>query len=176
MSRLRRLAGITMNLSQFGIVFILMGMLSACGFHLRGFATLPPQLESIELQADTLSVQQVRLLRQSLEQAGASLSETDSSDRILLSVSIRSLPDRNLVNSLGADTVVVRVSRELSYSLTSSEGERLENQKTIMRRRDLTLDNNNPLGIEYEKESAMESLDREIITQLVLQLGQFQNQ
>ena len=98
-----------MNLSQFGIVFILMGMLSACGFHLRGVATLPPQLESIELQADTLSVQQVRLLRQSLEQAGASLSETDSSDRILLSVSIRSLPDRNLVNSLGADTVVVRV-------------------------------------------------------------------
>jgi LPS-assembly lipoprotein len=176
MSRLRRLAGTTMNLSQLVTVFFLMGMLSACGFHLRGVATLPPQLESIELQADTLSVQQVRLLRQSLEQAGASLSETGSSDRILLSVSIRSLPDRTLVNSIGADTVVVRVSRELSYSLTSSAGERLENQRTIMRRRDLTLNNNNPLGIEYEKESASESLDRELISQLVSQLEQFQSQ
>jgi outer membrane lipopolysaccharide assembly protein LptE/RlpB len=86
------------------------------------------------------------------------------------------LPDRTLVNSIGADTVVVRVSRELSYSLTSSAGERLENQRTIMRRRDLTLNNNNPLGIEYEKESASESLDRELISQLVSQLEQFQSQ
>ena len=155
------------------IIVVLAGMLSACGFHLRGVANLPPELQSIELQADSLSVSQVTQLRRNLEQAGASLNDDGSPDRVQLSVAIRSLPDRNLADSIGANAVVVRVSRELSYSLTSNEGERLVNRNTIQRQQDLTLDNNNPIGIEFEKENAIEKLDRELIIQLVLLLEQF---
>jgi len=155
------------------IIVVLAGMLSACGFHLRGVAYLPPELQSIELQADSLSVSQVTQLRRNLEQAGASLNDDGSADRVQLSVAIRPLPDRNLADSRGANTVVVRVSRELSYSLTSNEGERLVSQNTIQRQQDLTLDNNNPIGIEFEKENAIEKLDRELIIQLVLLLEQF---
>jgi LPS-assembly lipoprotein len=173
MSGLSRLAGTRMNVSQSFVVFALVGMLSACGFQLRGVGTLPPELQSIDLQADSLSVSQVNLLNQNLQQAGASLSDDGSTDRVRLAVAIKSLPDRNLANSVGANAVVVRVSRELTYSLTSKAGERLVNQKNISRQVDLTLDNNNPIGIEFEKENATASLDRELIYQLILLLEQY---
>ena len=173
MSGLSRLAGTRMNLSRSFVVFALVGMLSACGFQLRGVGTLPPELQSIDLQADSLSVSQVNLLSQNLQQAGASLSDDGSADRVQLAVAIRPLADRNLADSVGANVVVVRIARELSYSLTSSEGERLVNQKTIQRQVDLTLDNNNPIGIEFEKERAVASLDQELIIQLIQLLEQF---
>ena len=88
-------------------------------------------------------------------------------------MAIQSLPDRNLANSVGANAVVVRVSRELTYSLTSNAGERLVDQQTISRQVDLTLDNNNPIGIEFEKENATAALDRELIYQLILLLEQY---
>jgi LPS-assembly lipoprotein len=173
MSQPGKLVQATRCISFRFIIIVFAGMLSACGFHLRGVAYLPSELQSIQLQGDSLSVSQVTQLRRSLEQAGASLNDNGSSDRVQLSVAIRSLPDRNLADSIGANAVVVRVSRELSYSLTSNEGERLVNRKTIQRQRDLTLDNNNPIGIEFEKEAAIETLDRELIIQLVLLLEQF---
>jgi len=173
MSVLGGLAGTTRNLSHSVVIYALVGMLYACGFQLRGVATLPPELQSIELQADNLSVSQVTLLSQNLQQAGASLADDGTPDRVQLAVAIRSLPDRNLADSVGANVVVVRVARELSYSLTSSEGERLVNQKTISRHVDLTLDNNNPVGIEFEKENATASLDQELIFQLLLLLEQY---
>jgi len=173
MSGLSRLAETRMNLSRSFVLFVLVGMISACVLQLRRVGSLPPELQSIDLQADSLSVSQVNLLRQNLQQAGASLSDDGSADRVRLAVAIKSLPDRNLANSVGANAVVVRVSRELTYSLTSNAGERLVNQKTISRQVDLTLDNNNPIGIEFEKENATASLDRELIYQLILLLEQY---
>ena len=172
MSRLPDSVATKQQLSASIIVMLLVGMLSACGFHLRGVANLPPELQSIQIQADSLSVSQVTQLRQNLEQAGASVTEAGSSDSVQLNVAIKSLPDRNLADSVGANAVVVRVSRELVYSLTSNQGERLVSQRSIRRQQDLTLDNNNPIGIEYEKGRAMEALDRELIIQLILRLEQ----
>jgi LPS-assembly lipoprotein len=156
------------------LVVILVGLLPACGFHLRGVANLPPELQSIELQSENLSVNQTALLRRNLERSGANLSNDGSSQRVTLKVAIKSLPDRNLADSIGANSVVVRVSRQLSYSLTSDDGVSLLEKSSIERHIDLTLDNNNPLGIEFERESAQESLDRELVIQLILILEQFQ--
>ena len=173
MNWLARSVATKRQLSVSIIVMLLAGMLSACGFHLRGVANLPPELQSIQLQADSLSVSQVTQLRRNLEQAGARITDAESSDGVQLSVDIRSLPDRNLADSVGANAVVVRVSRELVYSLTTNQGERLVNQSSFRRQQDLTLDNNNPIGIEYEKGRAVEALDRELITQLILLLEQY---
>jgi hypothetical protein len=61
----------------------------------------------------------------------------------------------------------------LRYSLTAASGEHLVDQKTILRRQDLQLDSDNALSIEYEKTSAIESLDRLLINQLIIELERF---
>ena len=155
------------------VIFLLLGLLSACGFHLRGVAALPPELQFIQLTTDNLTVSQVSQLNRNLVQAGASLNNDGSSDRVGLTVAIRSLPERTLVGSFGSDTIIIRLSRELSYSLTSATGERLVDHATIIRQMDLQLDNNDALSIEYERKSTIESLDRILMNQLVLQLERF---
>jgi hypothetical protein len=88
-------------------------------------------------------------------------------------VAIRPLPERTLVNTVGSNIIIVQLSRELRYSLTAASGEHLVDQKTILRRQDLQLDSDNALSIEYEKTSAIESLDRLLINQLIIELERF---
>lgn len=152
-----------------GIV-LLAGALSACGFQLRGVATLPPELQSIHLVTDNLTVNQESQLNRSLVQAGASITNDGNPDRARLKVAIRPLPERTLVNTVGSNIIIVQLSRELRYSLTSASGEHLVDQKTILRRQDLQLDSDNALSIEYEKKSAIEALDRVLINQLIQEL------
>jgi hypothetical protein len=104
-------------------------------------------------------------------QAGASLTNDGNPDRVRLRVAIRPLPERTLVDTAASNIIIVRLSRELGYSLTSATGEHLVDQKTILRQQDLQLDSVNALSIEYEKKSAIESLDRTLINQLILELG-----
>jgi LPS-assembly lipoprotein len=152
------------------VIFLLAGFISACGFHLRGVATLPPELQFIQLTTDNLSVSQESQLSRSLVQAGANLNNDGNPDRVSLTVAIRSLPERTLVGSSGLDTIIVQLSRELSYSLTSATGKRLADHQTIIRQVGLQLDSNDALSVEYEKKSAIESLDRTLISQLIVQL------
>ena len=51
--------------------------LPACGFHLRGQSSLPPEFQSIQLLGENLSAKQRSLLEQKLRQAGASLQAAD---------------------------------------------------------------------------------------------------
>jgi LPS-assembly lipoprotein len=162
-----------MKISRFIVIVLLAGFVSACGFHLRGVATLPPELQSIHLVTDGLTVNQESQLNRSLVQAGASLTNNGSPDRVRLKVAIRPLPERTLVNTVGSNIIIVQLSRELRYSLSSTSGEHLVDQKTIVRRQDLQLDSDNALSIEYEKKSAIESLDRILINQLILELERF---
>ena len=162
-----------MEISRFIVIVLLAGFLNACGFHLRGLATLPPEWHSIHLVTDGLTVNQESQLNRSLVQAGASLTNDGSPDRIRLKVAIRPLPERTLINTVGSNIIIVQLSRELRYSLSSASGEHLVDQKTIVRQQDLQLDSDNALSIEYEKKSAIESLDRILINQLILELERY---
>ncbi len=156
------------------VIVLLAGFLSACGFHLRGVATLPPELQSIQLVTNNLTVSQESQLNRSLVQAGASLTNDGNPSRVRLRVAIRPLPERTLVDTAASNIIIVRLSRELGYSLSSATGEHLVDQKTIFRQLDLQLNSDNALSIEYEKKSAIDSLDRTLINQLILELGLLQ--
>lgn len=157
------------------LVVLLLSNLGACGFYLAGGSSLPPQLVSIQLLSDNLDSSQRALLNQQLTQAGADLKDNLSAGVVLLSVSIENLPERNLVDSAGSGKTIIRLFRQLSYSMTTATGEQLEGQKTILRQLDVELDSNDLAGLEYEKQSARVLLDQALIRQLIFQLKHFQN-
>ena len=151
------------------ILALLAANLSGCGFHLAGSSKLPPQLASLQLLADELNNSQTVLLNQRLKQAGANLKDIRD-DAVRLRVVIEALPERKLVDTAGSGKSIIRLFRQLSYSLTTPEGDLLIEQKTILRQMDVERDSDDIGGLEFERQSAAESLDRQLIEQLIFQL------
>ena len=153
----------------FIIAALLVVNFSGCGFRLAGSSNLAPQLVSLQLLSDDLTNSQVSLLSQRLKRAGANLKENQD-EATRLEVMIKSRPERKLVDTAGSGKTIIRIFRQLVYSLTTAEGEYLAEQKTILRQIDVERDSDDIGGLEYEKQSAAESLDRELIEQLIFQL------
>jgi len=163
-----------MRLSRSILIVFLLASLTACGFHLRGSTRLPPPLISMQLLAEDLDSRQKTELERQLIQAGASLKDVQAGVAVHLTVAIRVLPDRSVANTPGQGISIIRIFRQLSYSLSTATGEMLVDQTTILRQLDITFDSNELAAVEYEKQSAGILLDRELIGELILQLSHFQ--
>ncbi len=152
------------------ILFGLLSGLQACGFQLRGFSTLPDQFSNLRVITDDLTRTQQHDLNQQLQRAGATLNFDIEHQSAVLKISVNSLPERNIVDSAGSDRTIVRLSRQLRYSLTDTVGNRIVDNKILLQTQDLELDDNNLLGIESEKQLTMENLDKALFNSLLIQL------
>ena len=148
----------------------LLMVLQACGFQLRGLSALPDDLSNLRLLADNLSTSQQRTLSQQLEKAGATLRYDDGANPVMLRVAIKSLPERKVADSAGSGQNIVRLSRQLSFSVTEASGNRLADNKVIEQKIDLELDDTNLLGSEGEKQQALDNLDKALFNSLMIQL------
>jgi LPS-assembly lipoprotein len=163
-----------MSLPRSIVIILLAAGLTACGFHLRGSTSLPPLLISMQLLAEDMDSRQKTELERQLIQAGASLKDVQDGSAVHLTVAIKVLPDRSVANSGAQGRTIIRIFRQLIYSLNAATGELLVEQTTIMRQHDIWFDSNELAAMEYEKQSAELLLDRELIRELILQLSHFQ--
>ena len=143
---------------------------SGCGFRLAGTSSLPPELTSIELFAEDLDRRQRAELRQRLQRAGATVSEAPLNGAVRLSVSLEAPPDQRIVASSSRKTVM-RVTRQLRYSLRTADGELLVTSRTLTQQRDLTVDDDNLLSSGGEKQTVIEDLERSLFDRLLRQLA-----
>jgi len=160
-----------MYLSRSIVMVFLVASLTACGFHLRDSTRLPLPLITILLLTEDLDSRQKIELERQLILAGASLNDAQVGDAVHLTVAIRVLPDRSVVDTAGQGKSIIRIFRQLSYSLSTATGELLVEQTTILRQLDIALDSNELAAVEYEKQSAGILLDQELFRQLILQLS-----
>jgi len=163
-----------MSLPRSIVIIFLVASLTACGFHLRDSTRLPLPLITILLLTEDLDSRQKIELERQLIQAGASLKDVQVGDAVQLTVAIRVLPDRSLVNTAGQGESIIRIFRQLSYSLSTATGEPLVDPTTILRQQDIALDSNALAAVEYEKQSAGILLDQELFRQLIFQLSHLQ--
>ena len=127
-----------MRLSRSILIVFLLASLTACGFHLRGSISLPQPLISMQLIAEDLDTRQKTELERQLIRADASLEDNQAENAVRLRVSIRVLPERRLADAAGSGSkVIIRLLRELSYSLSTAMGELLIDQTTILRHHDI---------------------------------------
>jgi LPS-assembly lipoprotein len=144
--------------------------LSACGFRLAGSAELPPQLASIYLVTSDFSNSQRNLLKRSLSNAGAHLVEQPESQAVQLNVSLKSIPDRELATSASTGTSVKRISRSLSFNVKAADGKILLQAQTLHQQKDVSLDDDNLLSSDRERESVIRDLEQALFDQLIRQL------
>ena len=158
-----------MNTRQLVLIALLV-VLQGCGFQLRGLASLPDNLSQLRLISGNLTTQQQRDLVRSLEKADASLHSDNTKKPIILRVRINTLPEIDLADSIGSGQNIIRLSRELVFSVTGAAGEAMVVDKTIRQSTDLELDDSNLLGTEDERRQALEALDTSLFNSLMIQL------
>jgi LPS-assembly lipoprotein len=144
--------------------------LSACGFRLAGSAELPPQLTSIYLVTSDFSDSQRSQLRRSLRNAGASLVEQPDSQAVQLNVSLKAAPDRDMATSASSGAIVKRISRSLSFNVKAADGKVLLDARTLQQQKDVSLDDDNLLSSDREKETVTRNLQQALFDQLIRQL------
>ncbi|MDH5355233.1 MAG: hypothetical protein OEY09_12390 [Gammaproteobacteria bacterium] len=162
-----------MKLRWLGFVALGLGLLinlQACGFQLRGYSSLPDELTNLRLAADKLSTARQRDLQSQLERAGATLRYDDELGPVVLSVGLDTLPERKLVDSTGSNQTILRLTRQLSYSLIDAGGNRLVENQRLVQSQDLELDDNNLLSSEGEKQHTLDKLDDALFNSLMIQL------
>ena len=151
-------------------VFTLLGLMTACGFQLRGVSNLPPELTQIRLIDDGLNTDQIRQLSDMLVKAGAKLQDSDVNDPVQLMVKVISLPERELADSAGTGKTIVQISKRLSYSVKQPADVTPLQIKVIERQINIEQDSNSLLGTGSEKEIAEGTLEQTLFGQLIFQL------
>ncbi|MCP3688046.1 MAG: hypothetical protein GY784_06495 [Gammaproteobacteria bacterium] len=152
---------------------ILLGLLcalQACGFQLRGFSSIPEQFSNLHLIVNGLTTAQQRELKSQLQRAGATLNYDAELQSAILTVSVKPIAEQKIIDSAGSTQTTVRLTRQLSYSLRDTAGKQLVTNKALRQTNDLKLDNDNLLGIESEKQQAIENLDKALFNSLLIQL------
>lgn len=153
------------------LTVIVLGIaLTACGFRLAGTADFPDELSTIQLQSSNLNDQQQDEVTGRLTQAGATVVDQATEDSVLLLLNLKVLPDRKLVSGGSGGRNVVRVARELRFSLKGSDGTLIAPVKTLRQQRDIELDDDRLLASKQEKANVTRDLEQTLFKQLVNQL------
>jgi LPS-assembly lipoprotein len=161
-----------MNLVRTSLIVLLSSLcLSACGFRLAGTTELPTQFASIYLQASNFSETQRKALRRTLKSAGATLITDSSAEATRLIVDLKTVPDQQMATSASSGEIVKRISRSLNFHVKAADGNLIAPVRTLRQQKDITLDENNLLASNRERETVVLELEQALYDQLVRQLA-----
>ena len=156
------------------VILLLLTMLTACGFKLRGDVELPPVLQETYIQSENPFTGMARALRVELEAAGARIVESsEQATAVLKIVNERSEMRILSVGSTGKASEY-ELFDEVTFQLTDRSGKMLIEQQNLRMIRDLVFDENQLLGKVSEAEQLhvqmRRSLARQIFTRINTEL------
>jgi LPS-assembly lipoprotein len=150
------------------VLLLCVGLLSACGFHLRGSSQIAERFNPINLQRDQLSDQQWRQLRSALINASATLTEAEDAPR--LRVSINRLKDSKLTSSSSANVQLIQLGMQLRFSVLDAQSNLLIEPQELIQNRTVELDSDNVLSQQDSINTAQIELEKDLIRSMIYRL------
>ena len=153
------------------VVALLLALLPACGFHLRGDVELPPALQETYLESRNPYTGIARALRVELEAAGGSVLESDEHATAVLRI-VREISENRIlsVGSTGKASEY-ELFNEVVFSLSAAEGKVLIKPQTLRMTRDLVFDETELLGKISEAEGIHRQMRRNMARQIIIRIG-----
>ena len=153
------------------VVALLLALLPACGFHLRGDVELPPALQETYLESRNPYTGIARALRVELEAAGGRVLESDEHATALLRI-VREISENRIlsVGSTGKASEY-ELFNEVVFSLSDAEGKVLIKPQTLRMTRDLVFDETELLGKISEAEGIHRQMRRNMARQIIIRIG-----
>jgi LPS-assembly lipoprotein len=152
------------------LLLVLTALLSSgCGYHLRGEANLPPEMQKTRLIIDDEYSTLARRLRVMLERNGVEFVAADQATAVL------EIPQNQIVTEVLtiADNARVReyrVTATVKFRLTDTRGQELIGWQTLRQSREISFDEQRILASSREQEYLREDLAETMAQLLVARL------
>jgi len=152
-------------------IALLLALLPACGFQLRGDVELPLALQETYLESKNPYTGMARALRVELEAAGGSIVESSEQASAVLHI-IREVSENRIlsVGSTGKASEY-ELFNEVIFSLSDAQGEVLIEPQTLRMTRDLVFDETELLGKISEAEGIHRQMRRNMARQIIIRIG-----
>jgi outer membrane lipopolysaccharide assembly protein LptE/RlpB len=160
---------VTRLTQQIGFAVLVLSLLSACGFQLRGSHRIADQYQPLNLVTPDMESAQRARLRSQLARS-AELSDTTDANR--LRVELETLPRQNLSGSGNSSVQLIQVGMRLSFGIVDSSGRELLDSQQLERVATVELDTDNTLADRETIERALSDLERSIIRAMIDRLRQ----
>ena len=146
--------------------------LYGCGFKLAGTSQLPESLDSLHLITKNFSDQQREDLSSILNRAGVTLTASGEG-KARLSVKLILVPQRTVVSSARSGKGIVRLARQLDFSLHLSDETQTVHSKSLVKQENFELDDDNLLSSSQQKTEVIKDLELSLYKQLVFQMQRY---
>ena len=146
-------------------------LLNACGFHLRGVSTIDPLFNPLFLQQGELTRDQYSRARDILKQAGAELASSSISANSL-ELKIVPLTTRKLVTSSLSSVELVQIGIRLEYLVKDGNSEVILEQQVQQQLQEVELDTDNILSQQEVLRKSRESLEKQLLRGMIFKLSQ----
>ncbi len=159
-----------MSLRRAVSMVLLLAVLSACGFQLRGSASLPSEMAETYLRVADDSTLFVRELRLLLEANGVRLVERAGDETAVLNISRQSLSRRSLTISGEARVREFELIFVIDFDLKDARGQVLVEPTSLRLTRDFQFDEREILAASREEELLRADLRRAMAVQVIRRL------
>lgn len=146
---------------------LLLSVISACGFHLKGAANLPTSLQELTLSLSKDEAFNNELKKQ-LKQAGARFNENNSG--AFLSVKYKVLPELSLAQSSSTGLNIQQLKVQVEYSLKDGTGRWIAQQKLLTQTREFESDSDQLLAKNKEKQVLYHQMKINLVNLMMYQL------
>jgi LPS-assembly lipoprotein len=158
-------------LGRFLVLGFTLLMLNACGFHLRGDATLPEAMAVTYIQAknpfDTLNED----FRDALEGHGARVTENrDEATAILRILSNRDEKDVLTVD-IGGKVQEILIRQTIRFDVVAPDNQPLVEKQTVTLSRDFVFNKDDILAKEREADLISNELQRDVVNMAMLRIA-----
>lgn len=152
------------------LLFLLSLSLTACGFHLRGHAPLPPQLRVLYLKSDNPNSTFIKQMKQVLRSIGVTLVDDAQSAPVTLQILNESTGQQLVSLGVSGQLATYLLSANVTYQLLDSHGQALQPPRTVGTSRNFSINANQVLGDMSVRSGLQEEMQRDLINQLFNQL------
>jgi LPS-assembly lipoprotein len=147
-------------------------LLTACGFQLRGSASLPPEMTKTYLQIDDEYGPFARRLKDLLRQNGVDFVEQQNATAILR-VPVNKVTREVLTIGDNARVREYRITHAVQFSLVDAQGNTLIPDQTLKQAREISFDEQAILAASREQEYLQQDLVKTLSLMMVTRLGSF---
>ncbi len=147
-------------------------LLTACGFQLRGSASLPPEMTKTYLQINDEYGPFARRLKDLLRQNGVDFVEQHNATAVLR-VPVNKVTREVLTIGDNARVREYRITHAVQFSLVDAQGNTLIPDQTLKQAREISFDEQAILAASREQEYLQQDLVKTLSLMMVTRLGSF---
>ncbi|MDQ2069909.1 LPS-assembly lipoprotein LptE [Natronospira bacteriovora] len=158
------------RLLTYFLLLTALGLVTACGWQLRGAPSLPDEMSVIYIDTRNPHGRLARELTRLLDSGDARVTRKRDEATAVLRILDTSSQRRVLSVNLAGRPEEIRVIYRVEFDVRSARGETLIERQRMVLNRDISTDPADPLGASQEASRLAQALEEEIVQSVVLRI------